>query len=222
MENKYNLTKEENIFLAKRNIVDNIYSNARMDGINVTFPQTKTILEGVNVPNLKIDEIQVILNLRDAWQYVINNIDKELNIEFICKINELVARRESIEWGVLRKGRVEITGTNYIPEIPNKSDVENKLYNILKIENTTQRAIEYMLYGIKSQLFWDGNKRTSTIVANKIMIQNGNGIIKVPDNKLEEFNILLSDYYNNDNKKEIMQFIYNNCIDGITFDSNKI
>ena len=79
-----------------------------------------------------------------------------------------------------------------------------------------------MLYGIKSQLFWDGNKRTSTIVANKIMIKNGNGIIKVPDNKLEEFNILLSDYYNNDNKNEIMQFIYNNCIDGITFDSNKI
>jgi len=53
MENKYNLTQEQNIFLAKRNIVDNIYANARMEGINVTFPQTRTILEGVNVPNLK-------------------------------------------------------------------------------------------------------------------------------------------------------------------------
>ena len=37
MNNKYNLTIEENIFLAKRNIVDNIYSNARIDGLNVTF-----------------------------------------------------------------------------------------------------------------------------------------------------------------------------------------
>ena len=217
MKNKYNLTKEQNIFLAKRNIVDNIYSNARMEGINITFPQTKTILEGVNVPNLKIDEIQVILNLRDAWQYVINNIDKELNLEFICKINEFVARNESIEWGVLRTGKVEVTGTNYIPEIPNKIEIESRLNDILKIENTTERAIEYMLFGIKSQLFWDGNKRTSTIVANKIMIQNGNGIIKVPDNKLEEFNVLLSDYYTNDNKEVIKMFIYNNCIDGITF-----
>ncbi len=217
MKNKYNLIKEQNIFLAKRNIVDNIYSNARMEGINITFPQTKTILEGVNVSNLKIDEIQVVLNLRDAWQYVINNIEKEFNLEFICKINEFVARNESIEWGALRTGKVEVTGTNYIPEIPNKSDVEKRINDILKIENATERAIEYMLYGIKAQLFWDGNKRTSTICANKIMIENGAGIIKVPDNKLEEFNVLLSDYYTNDNKETIKQFIYENCIDGITF-----
>ena len=217
MKNKYNLTKEQNIFLAKRNIVDNIYSNARMEGVNVTFPQTKTILEGINVATLKLDEIQVILNLRDAWQYVINNIDKEFNLEFICKINEFVARNESIEWGALRAGKVEVTGTDYIPEIPNKTDVEKKINDILKIENTTERAIEYMLYGIKAQLFWDGNKRTSTIVANKIMIENGNGIIKIPDNKLEEFNILLSDYYTNDSKDKIKQFIYDNCIDGMTF-----
>ena len=218
MKNKYNLTREQNVFLAKRNIVDNIYSNARMEGINITFPQTKTILEGVNVSNLKIDEIQVVLNLRDAWQYVINNIEKEFNLEFICKINEFVARNESIEWGALRTGKVEVTGTNYIPEIPNKLDVEKRINDILKVENATERAIEYMLYGIKAQLFWDGNKRTSTICANKIMIENGAGIIKVPDNKLEEFNILLSDYYTNDNKETIKQFIYDNCIDGIVLE----
>ncbi len=115
MNNKYNLTIEQNIFLAKRNLVDNIYSNARMEGLNITFSETKTILEGVNVPNLKIDEIQCILNLKDAWKYVINNIDKKFDIEFICKVNELVARNESIAWGVLRQGEVQITGTDYIP-----------------------------------------------------------------------------------------------------------
>ncbi len=73
-----------------------------------------------------------------------------------------------------------------------------------------------MLYGMRKQLFWDGNKRTSTIVANKIMIQNGKGIIKVPDNKLEQFNELLSDYYTTNNMDTIKQFIYENCIDGIT------
>ena len=108
----------KNEFLAKRNLVDNIYSNARMEGLNITFPETKTILEGVNVPNLKIDEIQCILNLKDAWKYVINNIDKKFDIEFICKVNELVARNESIAWGILRQGEVQITGTDYIPEKP--------------------------------------------------------------------------------------------------------
>lgn len=72
-----------------------------------------------------------------------------------------------------------------------------------------------MLYGMRKQLFWDGNKRTSTIVANKIMIQNGKGIIKVPDTKLMEFNKLLSEYYTTNNMEKIKQFIYENCIDGI-------
>lgn len=68
---------------------------------------------------------------------------------------------------------------------------------------------------MRSQLFWDGNKRTSTIVANKIMIANGKGIIKIPDNKLVEFNVLLSDFYSTNNMDKIKQFIYENCIDGI-------
>lgn len=102
MENKYNMTLEQNIFLAKRNLVDNIYASARMEGLNVTFPQTKTILEGVNVPNLKIDEIQCILNLKDAWKFIINNIEEKFNLSFICKVNEHISRNESIEWGKLR------------------------------------------------------------------------------------------------------------------------
>ena len=102
MEDKYNMTLEQNVFLAKRNLVDNVYANARMEGLNITFPQTQTILEGVNVQELKLDEIQCVLNLSDAWKYVINNIEKEFDLEFICKVNEHVARNESLEWGNLR------------------------------------------------------------------------------------------------------------------------
>ncbi len=217
MQNKYSLTLEQNVFLAKRNLVDNVYSNARMEGLNITFPQTKTILEGVNVPNLKIDDIQCILNLRDAWKYVINNITDKFNIDFICKVNGFVSRNESLAWGVLRNGEVQITGTDYIPKVPNQEQVNDDINHILQIENVTERAIEYMLYGMRSQLFWDGNKRTSTICANKIMIENGCGIIKVPDNKLEEFNVLLSNFYNTNDNLKIKQFIFDNCIDGIVF-----
>lgn len=219
MENKYSLTLEQNIFLAKRNLVDNVYANARMEGLNITFPQTKTILEGVNVPNLKIDEIQCVLNLRDAWKHVINNINDEFNLDFICKVNELVARNESIAWGILRQGEVQITGTDYIPEIPDREKVKQEISQILQIQNPTERSIEYMLYGMRNQLFWDGNKRTSTICANKIMIENGCGIIKVPDNKLEEFTVLLSDFYSTNNKGKLKQFIFDNCIDGIIFEN---
>lgn len=215
MEDKYNMTLEQNVFLAKRNIVDNVYANARMEGLNITFPQTQTILDGVNVQELKLDEIQCILNLRDAWRFVINNIENNFNLEFICKVNELVARNESLEWGKLRTGNVSISGTEYIPEIPNDEKVISEIASINKKNNITERAIEYMLYGMRSQLFWDGNKRTSTICANAIMIKNGKGIIKVADKHLKEFNELLTEYYNTNEKEKIKQFLYNNCIYGI-------
>ncbi len=103
MQDKFKLSILENIFLAKKNLINNIYANARMEGINVTLKQIQNILEGVNVPNLKIDEINCILNLRDAWKYTLANIHEDFNLNFICKINELVSRNESLEWGILRK-----------------------------------------------------------------------------------------------------------------------
>ncbi len=217
MQDKYKLTLEQNIFFAKRNLVDNIYANAKMEEINITLEQIKTILDGVSVSNLRIDEIECILNLRDAWKYIITYIEDEFNLEYICKINSLVARNESLKWGVLRTGKVEITGTKYIPSIPKKDKVLEEIRNILKIKNTTEKAIEYMLYGMRNQLFWDGNKRTSTICANKIMIQNGAGIIKVSEENLEEFNTLLKEFYDTNEKEKIKSFIYEKCIDGISF-----
>lgn len=212
---KYKLSKGENIFLAKKMLVSSIYSSAKIEGLNVTFPETQTILDGINVSKVKLDDITCILNLRDAWNYVINNIDEEVNLDFICMVNSFVSRNESLEWGKLRSGKVGISGTSYVPSIPLKEEVEKKLKEIMSIENITLRAIKYMLYGMRSQLFWDGNKRTSTIIANKIMINNGKGIILVQEEYILEFNKLLTEYYNTSNDEKIIEFIYNNCIVGI-------
>ena len=215
MKDKYNLTLEENIFLAKRLIVDNIYSNARIEGCNVTFPQTQTILQGVNVPSVSLDDINCILNLRDAWKFMIDHVTDEFNLEYICKINSYVARNESLEWGVLRSGKVGISGTDYVPKIPKKEEVEKQIQEINKIPEVTKQAISYMLYGMRGQLFWDGNKRTSLILANKILIQNGKGILTIKDRNLNEFNEKLTEFYNTNNPAPIEEFLYQNCIFGI-------
>lgn len=215
MKDKYQLTKEQNLFLAKKVLVSNIYNSARLEGINTTYPDTKTILEGVNVPTLKLDEINCILNLRDAWNYVLTNIDSEINLDFICKVNSYVSRNESLEWGVLRNGKVGINGVDYIPDIPIKEDVINNINKILQEENVTEKAIDLMLYLMRSQVFWDGNKRTSMIIANKILIENGCGIITVKEENINEFNILLTEYYNTNNKNKIVEFLYEKCIFGL-------
>lgn len=215
MQDKYHLTKEQNLFLAKKVLVSNIYNSARLEGINTTYPDTKTILEGVNVPSLKLDEINCILNLRDAWNFTLSNIDSDVTLDFICKVNSLVSRNESLEWGVLRTGKIGINGVDYIPDIPEKEDVIINIETILKEENITKRSLNLMLYLMRSQLFWDGNKRTAMIVANKLLVSNGGGIISVKEDDINEFNKLLTEYYNTGNKDKIISFLYDKCIFGL-------
>ena len=215
MKDKYHLTKEQNIFLAKKVLVSNIYNSARLEGINTTYPDTKTILEGVNVPSLRLDEINCILNLRDAWNFTLSNIDSDVTLDFICKVNSFVSRNESLELGVLRTGKVGINGVDYIPDIPNREDAMTNINEILKEENITSRSLNLMLYLMRSQLFWDGNKRTAMIVANKLFISNGCGIISVREDDINEFNKLLTEYYNTGNKDKIIPFLYDKCIFGL-------
>ena len=215
MQDKYHLTKEQNIFLAKKVLVSNIYNSARLEGINTSYPDTKTILEGVNVPSLRLDEINCILNLRDAWNFTLSNIDTDITLDFICKVNSFVSRNESLEWGVLRTGKVGINGVDYIPDIPNREDVITNINEILKEENITSRSLNLMLYLMRSQIFWDGNKRTAMIVANKLLISNGCGIISIKEENINEFNKLLTEYYNTGNKDKIIPFLYDKCIFGL-------
>lgn len=92
----------------------------KMENRAVTFPQMQTILNGVNVPNVQLDDIQAILNMRDAWKFLLSTINEEVTFYYWCKLNEYIARNEALEWGKLRTGSVGISGTDYEPPIPNK------------------------------------------------------------------------------------------------------
>ena len=217
MNNKFHITKESNLLLTSNNLPLIIYNSARLEGINTTYPDTKTILEGINVSSLKLDEINCILNLRDAWDYVLSNIDEEVDLDFICKVNFFVSRNESLEWGALRNGKVGINGVDYIPEIPQKNIIIKNIKEILEQGSITEKTLNLMLYLMRSQIFWDGNKRTSMIIANKILISNGCGIITIKEENIREFNILLTEYYNTNNKNKIIKFLYDKCIFGMEF-----
>lgn len=215
-ENKYSLTSEQSIFLAKKKWDENIYCGMRMENRAVTFPQTQTILNGVNVPNVQLDDIQAILNMRDAWRYLLSSIDVPLTVEYVCKLNEYIARNEALAWGTLRTGNVGISGTDYKPPVPQYERVTDELSSILS-ENTTatEKALNVFTWGTRSQLFWDGNKRTSLTVANKILLQNGAGMLTINDKHIEQFNTLLLDFYNSGESETLKTFLYENAIQGI-------
>lgn len=215
-KDKYHLTSEQSAFLAKKKWDENVYCGMRMENRAVTFPQTKTILNGVNVPNVHLDDIQAILNMRDAWRFLLQTIDEPLTLAYVCKLNGFIARNEALEWGKLRTGTVGISGTEYMPPVPSESGAESDLAAILSRNTTgTEKALAAFLWGARAQLFWDGNKRTSMTVANKILISAGAGILTITDQRMEQFNTLLLDYYNTGDGEALKLFLYSNCIQGI-------
>ena len=215
-KDKYHLTPEQSAFLAKKKWDENVYCGMRMENRAVTFPQTKTILNGVNVPNVQLDDIQAILNMRDAWRFLLQTVDEPLTLAYVCKLNGFIARNEALEWGKLRTGTVGISGTEYMPPVPSENGAESDLAAILSRNTTgTEKALAAFLWGARAQMFWDGNKRTSMTVANKILISAGAGILTVTDQRMEQFNALLLDYYNTGEGEALKLFLYSNCIQGI-------
>ena len=217
-EDRFHLTPEQSLFLAKKKWDENVYCGMKMENRAVTFPQTQTILNGVNVPNVQLDDIQAILNMRDAWKFLLGTVNEEVTFEYWCKLNEYIARNEALEWGKLRTGIVVISGTDYEPPIPNKEKTIEELKSILSTSNAsaTDKALEDFVWGTRGQFFWDGNKRTSLMLANKILVSSGSGIMTITDKYMEQFNTILLNYYNTGKSEELKQFLYENAIQGMT------
>ena len=91
------------------------------------------------------------------------------------------------------------------------------LQKLEQIKCITDRAITMMCYLMRTQFFSDGNKTTAMLFSNKIMIQHGKGIISIPVEEDIRFGEELIKYYETNNIEELKQFIYNKCINGITY-----
>lgn len=215
---RYSLDSKQSIFLVKKKWDENIYCGMKMENRNVTFPQTQTILNGTNVGSVSLDDVQAILNMRDAWKFMLASIHQPLTLPYLCRINEFVSRNESLEWGVLRTGSVGISGTHYVPPIPVAIEITDELDPLLASSaSNTEKAIDLFLWGTRRQLFWDGNKRTCLLAANKMLVSGGNGLLTIAEEHMENFNILLTEYYNTGKKGKIKDFLYEYAIDGIQY-----
>lgn len=214
---KFNMSKENNIFNAKRIMVDSIYKQANLEGIAVTFADTQSILNNVNIEHVTPTDISKVCCLRDGWNYLFDHIDDTVDLVFLEATHELTARFDvPYQYlGKLRNEEVMISGTDWRPEIPNADKIYRDLQDLNKIECITDRALSVGLYVMRSQMFKDGNKRVGSFAANKILIANGKGIFNVPVKLDGLFKQKLVDYYESNENEELKSWIVENCLDGV-------
>ena len=219
MKNKFNLTREQNVFVAKRNIVDYIWKSANLEGIDVTYPETQFIYDGGVVNGLTVDKIITINNLKYSWQFILENEDIEYNFKALCHLHKLTCDKLILDGnlGRLRTTPVSIGGTSWKPQFPVESQIKEELEQLLNQpeKSKTEIAIEVMLWIMRRQMFIDGNKRVGMLFANKIMIDNGCGIITIAQENQQTFFKKLINYYESGDNTDLKQWIYETSIDGI-------
>ena len=165
---KYCFTSEENRRFARSNFTKLVHTNARFEGVNTTLPQTQTIMDGMSVAGVPVEEF-----------FEPPLIDEQQEQVFLQEI---------------------LTDSQ---------------------KTTTDKALTVMYHNMRQQIFWDGNKRTATLSANKIMIDGGAGLINVPLDKWDKWNELIADYYRTNDMTKIKQWTYDNAIQGLEVRVNK-
>ena len=205
---------EQNIDFAKRNLVDTIYKQAILEGVATTFADTESIIEGGKVNNMTSEDILKIVNLKHAWEFILNKnvILSDTNFALLCEINKIVEEGFYYTAGKVRNTPVTIGGTTWKPDLPIESIIKEDLEEIFNKElNDVDRAIELLLYTMRKQIFIDGNKRTAVIYSNHYLISKGKGIIAIPAELTQEFKDILIPYYEGKDETKIKKFIKEKC-----------
>jgi len=203
-----------NIDLAKRNLVDTIYKQAVLEGVAVTFLDTEAIIEGGKINNISADDVLKINNLKHAWQLILDEgvAASPSDFNLLCLINKLIEESFYYNAGYLRTVPVAIGGTKWKPDLPIESQIKEQLSDILGINDIYDKAVSALLFVTRKQLFIDGNKRTSVIYANHILISQGAGLIVVPEEDVTTYKKLLIGYYETNESSAIKRFLFDKCL----------
>jgi fido (protein-threonine AMPylation protein) len=204
----------ENMNFARANMKANIYDQAVLEGVATSFPQTEEIIENGKVNGVSSSDVQKILNLKHAWEFVLDPdvIQAESDYFVLCHIAKLINEGFYTDGGRIRGVPVRIGGTSYIPPLPIEIDVKDHISGILHSgQDEIDIAIELCLYAMKTQIFIDGNKRASVIWANHYLIAHGQGFIVIPEEHVPEFKKLLVQYYEGEDIQLLSTFLKENC-----------
>lgn len=203
-----------NLDFARANMKANIYDQAVLEGVATSFPQTEDIINNGTVNGMTASDIQKILNLKHAWEFILDTdvIQAKSDYYLLCHIAKLVNEGFFQDGGRIRGVPVSIGGSSYKPPIPVEAIVKERIQEIT--DNTVtpiDTAINLCMYCMKTQVFLDGNKRASVIFANHYLIAHGQGFLVIPEEHVPAFKKMLVEYYEGEDIQVISTFLKEKC-----------
>lgn len=213
-------------FRFHRMLPEFVWDASVLEGNPFTFPEVKTVLDGVTVGGRKISDQEQILNLAEGSKHllaIVQNGRFALDKATFCDLHSLVAGKEALEWGVFRGEGEE---TRYTPDValgeagrhtplptmPGAPEL-NRVFAAGtraltdQVSNAFERGCAFFLFGALQQFFFDGNKRTSRFMMNGVLMSNGIDAISVPAQRAADFNEKMVRFYLSKDGSEMMAFL---------------
>ncbi|MCK6410972.1 MAG: hypothetical protein L6Q55_00930 [Azonexus sp.] len=208
----------------RRMLPEFVWDASVLEGNPFTFPEVKTLLDGITVGGRKVTDQEQILNLAESSKRLLALVktgqfspDKAIFYE----LHAIVARNEALEWGHFRGEGEE---TNYTPDVglgehgrytplptapgaPELNRVFRNGLSALDACTPLEKGLAFFLFGALQQFFFDGNKRTSRFMMNGILMSAGIDAISVPAAKALEFNEKMVRFYLTKDATEMMHFL---------------
>ena len=200
-KDKYKFTVDENTRFARSQITRLVYNGSHIAGINATYPQTQTIVDGISVSGITITDLLTVFHLKMAYFHMFYHVHDSIitTATAVNKIADITVRL--IENKPLFIHEME---QKYLDSVLND-----------KNNSTTDKALTLLYHMVSKPLFQTNNISTAFISANQIMIQGGAGLISIPVNKTDEWHNLLSNAISTNNMDTIKMWTYQNAIFGI-------
>ena len=200
------------VFRARKALEEVVYDTVALEGNPFTFPEVKTLLDGVTVGGRRVEDAEQVLNQARSWRALLGQLEQRtfrFDRATFEALHAHVAREEALEWGCLRSGPVRVGGTSHTPpaaeELPAHMAAASEAIGAMP--GTHRKAIAAFLWTARNQPFWDGNKRTGRLMMNGILLEQGYDIITVPAAKRLAFNEAMIRFYDTGNGAEMLRFM---------------
>lgn len=221
------ISVDRSIFRYKQMLAQFVFDASSLEGNPFTFPEVKTLLDGVTVGGHKLADEQQVLNLAAAAKELFSLVKAgsfRLDKATSDRLHALVAREEPLEWGCFR-GEGQFTDITprvglgregeFVPSHPTEPGAANlnrlftEAVEVLEAEvpDARERGMAFFLFGALQQFYFDGNKRTSRFMMNGILMSNGMDAISVPAARATEFNEKMVRFYVGKDATEMMGFL---------------
>lgn len=203
-----------------------VWDASVLEGNPFTFPEVKTLLEGVTVGGRKISDQEQVLNLAESSKQLLALVKGgkfKLDKSTFTQLHGLVAKNEALEWGHFRGEGSETSYTpdvglgpegryTPLPTLAGAPDLNRVFSNGLQafdqnVESPFEKAAAFFLFGALQQFFFDGNKRTSRFMMNGILMSAGIDAISIPAAKAQDFNEKMVRFYMEKDATEMMAFL---------------